>query len=161
MFEVAEAYERQMGRWSRQLAPLFVEFVGVQGDVLNVGCGTGALTFAISARKAKKMKQRKKHREQDAIIKALATEAIRCGADMIEVEYDEGYEEVYVRKDNVVFSIDGFEASSSQGVLLQKELYGLVKKKQRIAVDNVEYELRARVYDSFGVDAFQVQLRRV
>ena len=30
MFEVAEAYEVMMGRWSRQLAPLFVEFVGVQ-----------------------------------------------------------------------------------------------------------------------------------
>ena len=30
MFEVAEAYEVMMGRWSRQLAPLFVEFVGVR-----------------------------------------------------------------------------------------------------------------------------------
>jgi hypothetical protein len=28
MFEVAEAYEAWMGRRSRQLAPLFVEFVG-------------------------------------------------------------------------------------------------------------------------------------
>ena len=26
MFERAEAYEAMMGRWSRQLAPLFVEF---------------------------------------------------------------------------------------------------------------------------------------
>ena len=36
MFEVAEAYE--MGRWSRQLAPLFVEFVGVRHgeNVLDV-----------------------------------------------------------------------------------------------------------------------------
>jgi hypothetical protein len=25
MFEVAEAYEVMMGRWNRQLAPLFVE----------------------------------------------------------------------------------------------------------------------------------------
>ena len=30
MFEVAEAYEVMMGRWSRHLAPLFVEFVGVR-----------------------------------------------------------------------------------------------------------------------------------
>ena len=68
---------------------------------------------------------------------------------------------MYVRKDNVGVSIDRFAASSSQSLLLQKGLYGLVKKKQRIAVDNVEYELRARVYDSFGEDAFQVQWRRV
>ena len=46
MFEVAEAYEAWMGRWSRQLAPLFVEFVGVQeGEkVLDAGCGTGSLS---------------------------------------------------------------------------------------------------------------------
>lgn len=48
MFEVAEAYERQRGRSSQQLAPRFVDFVGVQGKVLDVGCGTGALTFAIA-----------------------------------------------------------------------------------------------------------------
>jgi SAM-dependent methyltransferase len=46
MFEVAKAYEQRMGSWSKLLAPLFVEFVGVQGEVLDVGCGTGSLTFA-------------------------------------------------------------------------------------------------------------------
>jgi ubiquinone/menaquinone biosynthesis C-methylase UbiE len=50
MFEVAEAYEVMMGWWSRQLAPLFVEFVGVQdGDVvLDVGCGTGSLSSTLA-----------------------------------------------------------------------------------------------------------------
>lgn len=48
MFEDAEAYERQRGRSSKILAPLFVDFVGVRGEVLDVGCGTGALTFAIA-----------------------------------------------------------------------------------------------------------------
>jgi SAM-dependent methyltransferase len=50
MFEVAEAYERDMGRWSKQLAPLFVGFVGVEkGDrVLDVGCGTGSLAWEIA-----------------------------------------------------------------------------------------------------------------
>jgi len=48
MFEVAKAYEQRMGNWSKLLAPLFIEFVGVQGEVLDVGCGTGSLTFAVA-----------------------------------------------------------------------------------------------------------------
>ncbi|MGZ8484032.1 MAG: hypothetical protein ACXW6R_08880, partial [Candidatus Binatia bacterium] len=96
--------------------------------------------------------------EQIGILEGLAAEAIRCGADMIEVEYDEGYEEVYIRKGNIGL---GTRFKGSAGDLLRKKLYGLAKKKRRRVVDGVEYELRARVYDSFGEDAFQVQWRRV
>jgi SAM-dependent methyltransferase len=42
-------YEMLMGRWSRHLAPLFIEHAGIaDGEtVLEVGCGTGSLTFAL------------------------------------------------------------------------------------------------------------------
>jgi SAM-dependent methyltransferase len=44
-------YEQFVGRWSRRLAPLFVEFAGVTAHerVLDVGCGTGSLTIALGA----------------------------------------------------------------------------------------------------------------
>lgn len=47
----AEAYDRYMGRYSRLLAPEFVEFAGVApGETaLDVGCGPGALTAALAA----------------------------------------------------------------------------------------------------------------
>lgn len=43
------AYRHFMGRWSTQLAPLFIEFVGVENGqrVLDVGCGTGSLSTAL------------------------------------------------------------------------------------------------------------------
>ena len=49
MFSEAEAYERFMGRWSRRLASPFLKFAGLKDGnrVLDVGSGTGALTFAV------------------------------------------------------------------------------------------------------------------
>src|SRR5450631_4942259 len=46
----AAAYEHFMGRWSRQLSTLFVEFAGVSdGDcILDIGCGTGSLTGVLA-----------------------------------------------------------------------------------------------------------------
>jgi SAM-dependent methyltransferase len=53
MFADAEAYERFMGRWSRLVAPLLVDFAALpdSGRVLDIGSGTGALAFEVVQRK--------------------------------------------------------------------------------------------------------------
>jgi SAM-dependent methyltransferase len=45
-------YELQMGRWSKRLAPLLIDFAGVTvaRRVLDVGCGTGSLTCTLAER---------------------------------------------------------------------------------------------------------------
>jgi len=55
LFADAEAYEHFMGRWSRRMAPLLVDFAGVpeSGRILDAGSGTGALAFTIAERRTR------------------------------------------------------------------------------------------------------------
>jgi len=48
----AAGYEQLMGRWSKRLAPLFIDFAGVADNerILDVGCGNGSLTFALTGK---------------------------------------------------------------------------------------------------------------
>lgn len=51
-WQAGDRYDAYMGRWSRQIAPLFLDWLDPQDglDWLDVGCGTGALSAAILAR---------------------------------------------------------------------------------------------------------------
>lgn len=101
------------------------------------------------------------HRRHESIIARLVAEAIRLGADFLEVEYKDGYEEVVAGQGSVGYGIARFRSSSPEAVALREELRHIARRKWRIVVDGSQYELRGKVYESFGEDAFRVQLRRV
>ncbi len=48
-WDSGDSYDAYIGRWSRGIAPLFLDFVGAGSGLqwLDVGCGTGALSQAI------------------------------------------------------------------------------------------------------------------
>lgn len=51
-WQAGDSYDSYMGRWSRQIAPRFLDWLDAPDglDWLEVGCGTGALSAAILAR---------------------------------------------------------------------------------------------------------------
>ncbi len=51
-WSAGDSYDRYMGRWSRQIAPRFLDWLDAaeQLEWLDVGCGTGALSAAIVGR---------------------------------------------------------------------------------------------------------------
>lgn len=51
-WQAGDSYDRYMGRWSRRIAPLFLDLLAMPGglDWLEVGCGTGALSAEILSR---------------------------------------------------------------------------------------------------------------
>lgn len=51
-WQAGDAYDAYMGRWSRRIAPLFLDWLAPRPglDWLELGCGTGALSATIVAR---------------------------------------------------------------------------------------------------------------
>jgi hypothetical protein len=98
---------------------------------------------------------------QDGIIERLVAEAVRLGADYLEIEYKDRHEMVFAAKGGVGFGIASFPSASLEAAELRAELYRLAKRKQRVAICEFQYVLRTSVYKSFGEDAFRMELCRV
>ena len=97
------------------------------------------------------------------IVEELASEAIRLGANALDIDYKDGYEEVYAMTGTTDFG-SGFgiamiPSSSPEAVSLRSELRGIARKRRSIPIGDGSYELRCRVFESFGEDAFRVEIR--
>lgn len=97
--------------------------------------------------------------KQKSIIEGLVAKAMQAGADGLDIEYRDGYAEVCAMKGPIGFGIARFPSSGADAKALRGELYGLKKKRGRITGDGCEHEVRVRIYDSFGDDAFHVEWR--
>lgn len=95
------------------------------------------------------------------ILERLATEAIGLAADALEVEYKDGFEEVFASSGPLGVCIARFESSSQEAVRLRDACDRLSRQKRarRISVDGLEYGQRCTTYDSFGEDAFHLALQ--
>ena len=52
LWSSGDAYEKYMGRWSRRIAPHFLDWLSVPAEAnwIDIGCGTGVLSSTILAK---------------------------------------------------------------------------------------------------------------
>jgi len=93
-----------------------------------------------------------------SIIEEIASQTIRSAGDAVEVEYKDGYEEVFPVTGRVGTSLGiRLRSSSPEAKSLREGLYRIANQRQRITLGRREYELRCRIYDSFGEEAFRLE----
>jgi len=94
-----------------------------------------------------------------SVLEELAREALDLGADVLEVEYRDGHEEVVAYMGAVGRQIARLPSGTPQASALRRDLYATKRRLLRFTSHEQEYELRADVYENFGEDAFRVELR--
>ena len=91
---------------------------------------------------------------------ALLERSMQAGASEMEVEYQDGWEEVYAVGAGIGVGIARLHANSAEARTLREELYAIPKKGQIIQICGCEYMVRVRVHQSCGEDMFRVTLKK-
>ncbi len=93
--------------------------------------------------------------KSENVLAGLISKAIEFRADEIEIEYKDGYEEVFAMRDWLGISVGKIESGSEEARALRQLLHK-VKGKTKIRVDGEDYQFRVAIHESFGEDAFRV-----
>ena len=95
----------------------------------------------------------------DDILTRLVTEAVRQGADELEIEYRDGCEEVCAMKGGVGLGIASLDSSGEEACALREQLRAIGKKGGTITAGTASFRLHVSTYDSFGEDAYRVKIQ--
>ncbi|HEY3454725.1 MAG TPA: hypothetical protein VGK64_09005 [Bryobacteraceae bacterium] len=94
------------------------------------------------------------------LLEGLCGHVLALGAESIEVEYDEGYEWVYARHGPTSVSIAKYKSGSDDARELRGNLYAAAKKPVRTVLNGQRSTLRVRIHESFGENAFDVEIEK-
>jgi len=97
---------------------------------------------------------------QDSVLQRLAVETVRGGADCLEVEHRDGHEEVVAFRGALGQEIVRLPSSSPEAGSLREELRAMGVRNRYMTVEGQEYAVRCHVYESFGEEVYQLELRR-
>jgi len=91
------------------------------------------------------------------LLEKLCVHALSLGAQSLEVEYKDHREWVFVHNGGVRIGVASYASTSADAEELRGNLYA-AQKTVRTVFDGQVYLLKARVFENFGEDAFEVSL---
>jgi hypothetical protein len=94
------------------------------------------------------------------VLAEVVGRVLATGATEFEVEYKDREERVVAFSGAVGIGVAAFRSDSDDARDLRHQLYALKKKCRKIMHAGVEYELRVKIFDSIGEDAFRGTITR-
>ncbi len=92
------------------------------------------------------------------LLERICSHVLSFGAQSIEVKCKDRREWVFAPIDGASVGIANYESSSANAKELRGNLNAAAKKPVRTVIDGKVYILRVRVFESFGEDAFEVNV---
>lgn len=89
----------------------------------------------------------------------LILKASEMGADELEIEYKDGYEEIIASKGGLGFGIDRIESNTDEAMSLLDRIHEL-RKRKRVKISGEEYKIQISIYDSFGENAYRIKFQK-
>ncbi|MEW6744430.1 MAG: hypothetical protein AB1486_16880 [Planctomycetota bacterium] len=93
------------------------------------------------------------------VLAAVVGRVLEVGASEMEVQYEDGCEQVFALRGRVGVGIASLESGSEEAKALRAALHAIGRKKRDLQVAGRRYELRVRIHDDFGEDAFHVTIK--
>ena len=92
-------------------------------------------------------------------LEVLIRKAIDINAEMITIEYRDGFEEITAYSGNLGVTIDTIKSNSKESESLFEEITK-IKRKKRIKIGQHKVLLKISSYDNFGEAAYEVRILR-
>lgn len=95
----------------------------------------------------------------NSVLKQLIAKALELHADSLEIEYKDGREEVCAMRGCVGVGIASLDSCGKEARALRELLHKSRKKRLSLTLRGQTYKLKVEVYDSFGEEAYRIDIR--
>jgi hypothetical protein len=96
----------------------------------------------------------------EKILAEVFRKALELNSTEIEIEYKDGYEEIFACRDNFGGGIGELKSDSEEAEMLRSFLYG-AKRATTFVDGSDKFQFSVRIEEDFGEDTFHIQFKKV